>query len=57
MEPRNDLASTRYVLADPGAEYLVLQPQPGATFTVTLEPGTYAVEWFGVDDRRDDPGR
>ena len=46
-----DLASTRYTLANPGVEYLVLQPEPGEAFTVTLEPGTYAMEWFGVDDR------
>jgi hypothetical protein len=51
MEPRGDLASTGYLLANPGVEYLSLQPEPGATITVTLEPGTYAVEWLGVDDR------
>jgi hypothetical protein len=43
MAPRGDLASTRYLLADPGVEYLALQPEPGETFTVTLEPGTYEV--------------
>ena len=51
MEPRKDLSSTGYVLANPGVEYLVLQPEPAATFTVTLEPGTYAMEWFDVDER------
>ena len=51
MEPRNDLSSTGYVLANPGVEYLVLQPEPVAAFMVTLEPGTYAVEWFDVDER------
>jgi hypothetical protein len=51
MEPRHDLSSTGYVLANPGVEYLVLQPEPAAAFMVTLEPGTYAVEWFDVDER------
>jgi hypothetical protein len=52
MEPRQDLSSTGYVLANPGVEYLVLQPEPSEAFTVTLEPGAYAVEWFGVDGRK-----
>ena len=57
MEPRDDLSSTSYALANPGQEYLVLQPDAAAgSFTVRLEPGTYAVEWFGVDDRRTVPG-
>ena len=51
MEPRNDLSSTGYVLANPGVEYLALQTEPAATFTVTLEPGTYTMEWFDVDER------
>jgi hypothetical protein len=51
MTPRGELTSTRYALANPGVEYLVLQPEPSATFTVTLEPNTYAVEWFGVEGR------
>ena len=50
MEPRPDLSSTRYTLANPGTEYLALQPERG-DFTVTVEPGRYAVEWFGVDGR------
>ena len=52
MEPRTDLSSTGYVLANPGQEYLVLQPAEAADpFTVKLEPGTYAVEWFSVNQR------
>jgi hypothetical protein len=52
MEPRGDLSSTGYALANPGREYLVLDPGDTAEpFTVTLEEGTYAVEWFGVDRR------
>lgn len=43
MEPRDDLSSTRYTLASPGEEYLVLQPnEKGGPFTVMLEPGTYS---------------
>jgi hypothetical protein len=57
MAPRGQLSSTGYALADPGREYLVLQPdQAGGRFTVRLEPGTYAVEWFGVQDRQTVPG-
>ena len=52
MEPREDLASTRFALANPGVEYLILQPAGGVAFTATLEPGTYDAEWFGVDNRQ-----
>ena len=40
MEPRGELTSTGYALANPGEEYLVLQPNdtPEA-LTVRLEPG------------------
>ena len=52
MEPREDLSSTGYVLANPGHEYLVLQPSAAADpFTVLLEPGTYTAEWFSVQRR------
>src|SRR6266540_4671958 len=52
MEPRGDLSATGYALANPGEEYLVLQPSESADrFTVTLEVGTYAAEWFGVEGR------
>lgn len=44
-KPRPDLCSTGYCLADPGEEYLTYQPA-NSSFTVTLEPGTYTVEWF-----------
>jgi hypothetical protein len=57
MKPRDDLSSTGYALADPGREYLVLQPSGAAgSFTVLLEPGTYAAEWFGIEDRKKVPG-
>jgi hypothetical protein len=52
MEPRSDLSSTGYTLANAGEEYLVLQPSEAAEpFTVTLEVGTYTVEWFNVTSR------
>ena len=51
MEPRGDLCSTGYALANPGKEYLALQPGKGP-IRVTLEAGTYGVEWFDVDERK-----
>jgi Family of unknown function (DUF6298) len=51
MEPRGDLTSTGYALANPGREYLVLQPEDSAALTVTLLPGAYKVRWFHIDDR------
>jgi hypothetical protein len=52
MEPRGDLVSTRFALANPGKEYLILQPDATADpFTAKLEPGTYRVEWFSVNQR------
>jgi len=53
MEPRSDLSSTSYALANPGKEYLVLQPNEGVSpFTVKLESGTYAVEWLSISLRQ-----
>jgi Family of unknown function (DUF6298) len=45
--PRGDLSSTGYVLASPGREYLVYQPET-ASFTVDLRrtPAFFAAEWF-----------
>jgi len=52
MEPYTDLSSTGFVLANPGEEYLVLQPTVTTDpFTVMLKAGTYAVEWFSVNSR------
>jgi len=47
MVPRNDLASTRYCLADPGAEYLIYLPD-GGTVTVDISDvsGKLSVEWL-----------
>ena len=53
MIPHADLSSTGYVLANPGEEYLVLQPNEEAEpFTVTVEAGRYAVEWFDITSRQ-----
>ena len=52
MQPRRDTASTGYALANPGSEYLVLEPHgDGRTFTVNLPAGSYEVEWFAVTSR------
>lgn len=52
LEPRGDLSSTGYALADPGKEYLVLEPSETADpFTVTLIAGTYTVQWYSVNSR------
>jgi len=45
--PQGDLSSTGYCLAQPGMAYLAFQPTDGP-FTVDLEAGSYAVEWFDV---------
>ena len=53
MEPRGQLSSTGYALANPGQDYLVLHPgEAGEAFTVTLEEGTYTVAWYGLNERR-----
>jgi hypothetical protein len=52
MQPRGELSSTRFVLANEGSEYVVLQPTATTEpFTVMLEPGTYQAEWFSVETR------
>ncbi len=45
MLPNGDLSSTQYALANPGSEYLIVQPANGA-FTVEMEAGAYNYEWF-----------
>jgi hypothetical protein len=53
MMPRGDLTSTGYALANPGQEYLILQPAETAKpFTVTLATGSYGVEWYSINSRR-----
>ncbi|MDQ3248011.1 MAG: DUF6298 domain-containing protein, partial [Chloroflexota bacterium] len=45
--PHNNLASTGYCLANPGAEYLVYLPEGGGVrVNLTAATGELAVEWF-----------
>jgi hypothetical protein len=47
MTPRNDLASTKYCLANPGKEYLAYLPDGGeVTVDLSAATGALAVEWF-----------
>jgi hypothetical protein len=47
MQPNNDLASTKYCLANPGREYLVYNPSADAnSIMVNLKAGNYNYEWF-----------
>ena len=51
MRPRNNLASTKYCLANPGAEYLVYNPaKDNTSITVNLKAGTYKYEWLNPDN-------
>ena len=53
MEPRPALSSTRFALAYPGQEYLVLEPTgDGHDIRVELPAGRYDVEWFGINSRQ-----
>ncbi|MBW2522541.1 MAG: hypothetical protein JRI23_00120 [Deltaproteobacteria bacterium] len=45
--PAGTASSTGYALVDPGAEYLVFQPDTG-TFSVDVAAGDYDYEWFEV---------
>jgi uncharacterized protein DUF6298 len=52
MVPRDDLTSTGYALANPGREYIVLQPSAtNEAFEVQLVAGSYEVEWYSVQSR------
>ena len=47
MAPRNDFASSRYCLANPGVEYLVYVPDDDRVDVyLGIEPKTFSVEWF-----------
>jgi hypothetical protein len=47
MQPRSDMASTQYCLADVGRAYLVYQPEKEeALISVNLKAGKYAVQWI-----------
>jgi hypothetical protein len=52
MEPWGNLSWTGYTLANPGEEYLVLQPDDTADpFAVRLEANTYSIRWHSVVSR------
>jgi len=47
MTPGNDLASTGYCLANPGAEYLVYLPEGGSvSVDLSTASGELSVVWF-----------
>jgi hypothetical protein len=57
MQPSPEVSETRFALADPGNEYLILQPsERGDAFAVTLVQGQYAVEWQSLRSRQTVPG-
>jgi hypothetical protein len=58
MTPHDALASGRYCLANPGVEYLALQPE-AAEFTIDLTgaPGDFTVQWLDVNTGREIPGK
>jgi len=52
MQPRTDLSSTGFALADPGNEYLILQPgETAESLTVDVPPGRYTAEWHSLPSR------
>jgi hypothetical protein len=52
MLPVSHVASTGYALVNPGEEYLILQPEASAEFTVDVKRGSYECEWFSVEERK-----
>jgi hypothetical protein len=57
MEPRGDLASSEYCLANPGKEYLVYLPDGGEVeVELTAAEGPLAVEWMHPVDGTIAPG-
>jgi hypothetical protein len=49
VTPRNEFASSRYCLADPGVEYLVYIPDDDRVDVyLGIEAKSYSVEWFNV---------
>jgi len=50
MFPRNDLASTKYCLANPGVEYLIYLPEGGNVIVdLSDASGNLSVEWLNPD--------
>jgi hypothetical protein len=57
MVPRNDLATSRYCLANPGREYLVYIPHGGAVeVDLSAARGIMSVEWFSPQTGGTSPG-
>jgi len=55
--PQGLLSSTGYALAELGQKYLLWQPGTAAfTLDLTLESGTYSVEWFDATDHQVETG-
>ncbi len=53
MIPHGELASTKWCLAHPGAEYLVYLPEGGqAEVDLRTAPGRFRVEWTDPSDGR-----
>jgi hypothetical protein len=51
--PNGALSSTRYCIANPGHQYLVLRPGSSGSFTVDLSAGSgkdFSVEWLNIAD-------
>jgi hypothetical protein len=49
MTPQSELASSKYCLANPGAEYLVLVPKGDKKVAVNLPAGQFTPVWFDPD--------
>lgn len=49
MTPRPGLASSKYCLANPGAEYLILLPKGERKASLSLPAGKYRPTWFDTD--------
>lgn len=53
MEPRGDLSSTRYALAEPGVTYVALLPsEEGGDLALELAAGSYSFRWLALDGSR-----
>ncbi len=51
MQPAQEIASTRFCLANPGAEYLVFLPQGGSiTVDLSAATGKLNVEWLDIEN-------
>lgn len=58
MSPHSDLASTKYCLAVPGAEYVVYLPDGGSvTVDLSAAKGELSVEWFDAENAKTVAGK